>query len=55
MLFAHLKFILKLDHLRLSGPNGAKDEFHLAAAPQNLCKMAEIILMPCPAIAGSEV
>ena len=32
MLFAHLKRILKLDRLRLRGPNGAKDEFHLAAA-----------------------
>src|SRR5215216_4117510 len=27
MLFAHLKPILKLDRLRLRGPNGAKDEF----------------------------
>jgi hypothetical protein len=32
MLFAHLKRILKLDRLRLRGPNGARDEFHLAAA-----------------------
>ena len=31
MLFAHLKRIMKLDRLRLRGPNGAKDEFHLAA------------------------
>ena len=31
MLFAHLKRILRLDRLRLRGPNGAKDEFHLAA------------------------
>jgi transposase len=43
MLFAHLKRILKLDRLRLRGPNGAKDEFHLAAAAQNLRKMAKII------------
>src|SRR6266849_1527751 len=35
MLFAHLKRILKLDRLRLRGPNGARDEFHLAAAAQN--------------------
>ncbi len=28
----HLKRILKLDRLRLRGPNGAKDEFYLAAA-----------------------
>jgi hypothetical protein len=33
MLFAHLKRILKLDRLRLRGPNGARDEFHLAASP----------------------
>ena len=30
MLFAHLKRILKLDGLRLRGPNGARDEFTLA-------------------------
>jgi hypothetical protein len=35
MLFAHLKRILKLDRLRLRGPCGARDEFHLAAiAPE---------------------
>jgi len=49
MLFAHLKRILKLDRLRLRGPNGAKDEFHLAAAAQNLRKMAKMIPMPSPA------
>ena len=42
MLFAHLKRILKLDRLRLRGPNGAKDEFHLAATAQNLRKMAKL-------------
>lgn len=31
MLFTHLKRILKLDRLRLRGPNGVKDEFLLAA------------------------
>ena len=31
MLFAHLKRILKLGRLRLRGPNGARDEFLLAA------------------------
>ena len=41
MLFAHLKRILKLDRLRLRGPNGAKDEFLLAATAQNLRKMAD--------------
>ena len=43
MLFAHLKRILKLDRLRLRGPSGAKDEFHLAAAAQNLRKMAKLL------------
>src|SRR5271168_792498 len=43
MLFAHLKRILKLDRLRLRGPNGARDEFHLAAAAQNLRKLAKLI------------
>ena len=52
MLFAHLKRILKLDRLRLRGPNGAKDEFHLAATAQNLRKMAKLIPMPAPAMAG---
>jgi hypothetical protein len=43
MLFAHLKRILKLDRLRLRGPNGARDEFHLAATAQNLRKLAMLI------------
>src|SRR5437588_2580204 len=49
MLFAHLKRILKLDRLRLRGPNGARDEFHLAATAQNLRKLAKLIPMPAPA------
>ena len=48
MLFAHLKRILKLDRLRLRGPTGARDEFHLAATAQNLRKMAKLIPMPSP-------
>ena len=43
MLFAHLKRILRLDRLRLRGPLGARDEFHLAAAAQNLRKLAKLI------------
>ncbi|ABS65813.1 transposase IS4 family protein [Xanthobacter versatilis] len=43
MLFAHLKRILKLDRLRLRGPNGARDEFHLAATAQNLRKLAKLM------------
>ncbi len=41
MLFAHLKRILNLGRLRLRGPNGARDEFHLAATAQNLRKLAK--------------
>ena len=43
MLFAHLKRILRLDRLRLRGPNGARDEFLLAATAQNLRKLAKLI------------
>ena len=46
MLFAHLKRILRLDRLRLRGPNGARDEFLLAATAQNLRKMAKLIPAP---------
>jgi hypothetical protein len=48
MLFAHLKRILKLDRLRLRGPNGARDEFHFAAAAQNLRKLARLIPLSAP-------
>jgi len=48
MLFAHLKRILKLDRLRLRGPNGARDEFHLAATAQNLRKLAKLVPMASP-------
>jgi hypothetical protein len=48
MLFAHLKRILRLDRLRLRGPNGARDEFHLAAIAQNVRKLAMLIPMPTP-------
>jgi transposase len=51
MLFAHLKRILKLDRLRLRGPNGAKDEFLMAATAQNLRKLAKLIPMTQPATA----
>ncbi len=43
MLFAHLKKIMKLDRLRLRGPNGAKDEFTIAATVQNLRKLAKLV------------
>jgi len=48
MLFAHLKRILKLDRLRLRGPSGAHDEFTLAAAAQNLRKLAKLAVRPPP-------
>jgi hypothetical protein len=51
MLFAHLKRILRLDRLRLRGPNGARDEFHLAATAQNLRKLAKLIPMAQPKLA----
>jgi transposase len=41
MLFAHLKRILNLGRLRLRGLSGARDEFLLAAAAQNLRRMAK--------------
>ncbi|MDV7214051.1 IS1182 family transposase [Azotobacter beijerinckii] len=43
MLFAHLKRILKVDRLRLRGLTGATDEFTLAAAVQNLRRLAKLI------------
>ena len=51
MLFAQLKRILRLDRLRLRGPSGARDEFHLAATAQNLRKLAKLIPMPSPLLA----
>jgi len=52
MLFAHLKRILKLDRLRLRDPNGARDEFHLAATAQNLRKLAILVRAVPPMAAG---
>jgi transposase len=52
MLFAHLKRILRLDRLRLRGPTGAHDEFLLAATVQNLRKLAKLIPVPQPIMAG---
>ena len=43
MLFAHLKRILKLDRLRLSDLTGASDEVTLAAAVQNLWRLAKLL------------
>jgi hypothetical protein len=48
MLFAHLKSILNLGRLRLHGLSGARDEFTLAAAVQNLRRMAKLIAQGPP-------
>ena len=46
MLFAHLKRILRLDRLRLRGPNGAQFELTLAAIAQNLRRLAKLWRVP---------
>jgi hypothetical protein len=52
IVFAHLKRILKLDRLRLRGPNGAKDEFPLAATAQTLRKLAKLVPFSAPTFAA---
>ncbi|UPJ94929.1 transposase [Bradyrhizobium sp. 172] len=49
MRFAHLKRILKLGRLRLRGPQGAQDEFVLAAIAQNLRRLASLVARAPPA------
>ena len=55
ILFAHLKRILKLGRLRLRGLSGASDEFTLAAAVQNLRRLAKLLPQgpPAPCIGAS--
>jgi transposase len=55
MLFAHLKRILKLDRLRLRGPNGAHDEFLLAAIAQNLRRMAKRLFLAEPEVTNMAI
>src|SRR3984893_18573804 len=55
MLVAHLKGILKLDRLRLRGPNGAHDEFLLAATAQNLRRMARWLCQVEPETASMAI
>ncbi len=43
MLFAHLKRIIGPDRLRLRGPNGAKDEFYLAAPSKISGRLAKLV------------
>jgi hypothetical protein len=49
MLFAHLKRILRLNRLRLRGPNGAQFEFMMAATTQNLRRLARLTARAPPA------
>jgi hypothetical protein len=48
MLFAHMKRILKLDHLWLRGMSGAHDDFLLTATVQNLRRMVKLLSQPPP-------
>src|SRR5258706_865283 len=50
MLFAHLKRILRLDRLRLRGPNAAQDEVLLAAIAQNLRRLAKRLFSAEPEV-----
>lgn len=52
MLFAHLKRILKLDRLRLRGISGARDEFLMAAAAQNLRRTARWLMPATVELSG---
>lgn len=45
VLFGHLKQILRFDRLRLRGPNGARDEFTLAATAQNLRRLTKLLTL----------
>ncbi|MDW3224722.1 MAG: transposase [Paracoccaceae bacterium] len=42
-LFAHLKRYIGVATMRLRGPRGAYEQFQLAAAPQNLRKLAKLV------------
>ena len=53
--FAHLKRILRLDRLRLRGPNGAHDEFLLAATAQNLRRMAKWLFSAQPEVTSMAI
>jgi hypothetical protein len=46
--FARFKRILRLGRLRLRGPQGALDEFVLAAIAQNLRRLASLVARPPP-------
>ena len=46
MLFAHLKRYIGLSMMRLRGPEGATEQFQLAATAQNLRKLAKMVPNP---------
>ena len=48
MLFAHLKRYIGVPMMRLRGPNGAYEQFQLAATAQNLRKLAKLVPQPEP-------
>lgn len=48
MLFAHLKRYIGVRMMRLRGPNGAYEQFQLAATAQNLRKLAKLVPTPAP-------
>lgn len=48
MLFAHLKRYIGLRMMRLRGPKGANEQFHLAATAQNLRKLAKLVPATLP-------
>ena len=46
MLFAHLKRYIGVSMMRLRGPNGAAEQFQLAATAQNLRKLSKMVPLP---------
>jgi transposase len=55
MKFAHLKCHHRFERLRLRGPNGARDEFHLVAMLQNLKTLANRGWCPPPSSRQNEL
>ncbi|MDJ0627566.1 MAG: transposase, partial [Rhodobacter sp.] len=47
-LLAHLKRYIGVRMMRLRGPKGANEPFHLAATAQNLRKPAKLVATPAP-------
>ena len=55
MKFAHLKCHHRFERLRLRGPYGARDEFHLVAMLQNLKTLANRGWCPPPSSRQNEL